>query len=123
LRVSHRDRRVTADVIRSTWGMLGLVAVLVGAATVAPTAAVRFAAIVGLAAAGGFFLWRMGVTVRDYERDVARVRDGLPISGRILVEVESDVGFGPSTERSIPPSPNVRWGPDPPPPGRSDGDG
>src|SRR5215470_10230466 len=99
MRVSHRDRRVVADVARSTWGMVGLVGVLAGVAAEAPWTALRFGAIVGLAAAGGFFLWRMRSTVRGYLGDLQQVRSGADVSGRVRVEVESDVGFGPGTDR------------------------
>ena len=108
MRVSHRDRRVAADVARSTWGMLALIGVLAAVVLVGPGDAIRFGAIVGLAAAGGVFLWRIDRTVRTYVADLTSVDEGRAVSGVLRAEVESDVGFGGVSERPPPLSPSVR---------------
>ena len=64
MRVSHRDVRVTREIHLAAWGMLGIAAALILMALYFPIEAVRFAAVVGLAAAGAAYVWRAGVAVR-----------------------------------------------------------
>ncbi len=90
MRLSHRDRRVARDISRSAWGMLGLVVVLAGLALYAPLEGFRFASVIGLAVAGGVFLWRADSTVQQYVLDLDRVQSGSETSGRVRVEVTSD---------------------------------
>lgn len=119
-RVSHRDRRVARDIARSAWGMLALVVALGALSLAAPLEAVRFAAVIGLAVAGGVFLWQSRRLISDYVRDLESVQVGRPRSGRVLVEVSSDVGYDAGGRRSPRALPPVRRHPkdgrDEPPP-------
>ncbi|HYK92693.1 MAG TPA: hypothetical protein VEY07_01450 [Thermoplasmata archaeon] len=89
---SHRDRRVVREIERSTWGMLGLVLALGALAVGAPLEGIRFAAVLGLAVAGGAYLWQSGRAVGDYVRDLHQVEYGETVSGRVRAEVASQVG-------------------------------
>lgn len=122
MRFSHRDRRVDRDIYRSVGGMAAIVIVLGGLALFAPLDAYRFGALIGLAVSGGFFLWRSGLTVGDYVGDLERVRSGEERSGRIRVEVESDVGFERLTVSPLRRSPLVRHPPFAAPPPDEDDD-
>jgi hypothetical protein len=113
MQLSHRDRRVARDIGRFAWVMLGLVLGLGVLAFAAPLVAVRFAAVAGLAGAGAAFLWQAGKAVGEYVRDLEQVRDGAAISGRIRVEVSSDVGLDPRARRLTRAVPPVRRRPPP----------
>ena len=116
MRTSHRDRRVVRDIARSTWGMLGLVVVLSALALVAPLEAIRFAAVLGLAVSGGVFLWQSSRTVEEYVLDLEQVQLGGDVSGRVRVEVTSDVGPDPNGRRLSRALPLVRRRPPASPP-------
>ena len=88
--------------------MLGLVLVLGGLAIAAPILALRLAALLGLAVSGGVFVWQAGHTVDDYVRDLEHVQYGREVSGRVRVEVESDVGYDPGSRRGERALPRVR---------------
>jgi hypothetical protein len=111
MRVSHRDHRVDREIYRSAGGMAAMVVVLGGIALYAPLDAFRYGALLGLGVSGGFFLWRTGLTVGDYVGDLERVQSGEERSGRIRVEVESDVGFERMTVSPLRRSPLVRHPP------------
>ena len=103
MRVSHRDVRVTREIHLAAWGMLGIAAALILMALYFPIEAERFAAVVGLAAAGAAYVWRAGVAVQGYLRDVDNVAEGREVPGNLRVEVESSVAV-----RGRAPSPHVR---------------
>ncbi len=108
MRVSHRDRRVVRDIARSAWGMVALVVGLGALALVGPIEAIRFAAVAGLAVAGGVFLWQIDLTVHQYVGDLESVHRGERVSGRVLVEVTSDVGLDGLGGRPVRATPVVR---------------
>ena len=96
--------------------MLALVIVLGALALVAPLEAIRFAAVVGLAVSGGVFLWQSSRTVEEYVQDLEQVQLGGEVSGRVRVEVTSDVGLDPNERRLSRAFPPVRRRPPAPPP-------
>jgi len=108
MRVSHRDRRVTRDINRAAWGMLGLTLLLGAGALYAPVEAIRFGAVIGMAASGAAYLWQSGVAVRGYLVDVDGVASGAEVPGHVRVEVESDVGYEGTPARFRGPSPHAR---------------
>lgn len=117
MRPSHRDRRVSRDIARSAWGMLALVLALGVLALFAPMEAFRFAAVVGLAMAGGIYLWESNQTIGEYVRDLDEVRRGGTVSGRLRAEVGSAAAVedGPRRRaRSVPPPRRTAEPPAPP---------
>ena len=108
IKFSHRDRRVSRDLARSAGGILLIAVGLVGVGYAAPWPALRFGAVVGLAGAGGFFLWQIDRTVGRYLADLAAVESGGGTPGSVRVEVESDVGLEDRPEVPTPPSPGTR---------------
>ena len=119
MRLSHRDQRASRDIARSAWGMLGLVLVLGARALWAPIEAIRVAAVRGLAAAGGVYLWESSRTVDTYVADLDRVHRDASGSGRLRAEVASDGDRDARVRRharTVPP-PRRQAGPPAPPEG------
>ncbi len=108
MRVSHRDHRVSRDIARSAWGMVGLVLALGALMLAGPLEAIRFAAVIGLGVAGGVFLWQSSATVGQYVADLESVHRGENVSGRVRVEVTSSVGLDGLGGRPVRATPIVR---------------
>lgn len=107
-RFSHRDRRVAREVHRSVWGMLALVVALGVVAIVAPSTAIRFGAVVGMAAAGGATLFQSRRLIDEYLADLHALERGVPLHPAARVEMHTHVGLERPTVGPSRRSPNVR---------------
>lgn len=107
-RFSHRDRRVAREVHRSVWGMVGLVVALGVVTVVAPSTAIRFGAVVGLAMAGGATLFLSRRLIDGYLADLHALEHGTGLHPTTRVEMHTDVGLERATVGPSRRSPNVR---------------
>lgn len=107
-RFSHRDRRVAREVHRSAWGMLGLVVALAVVAVVAPSTAIRFGAVVGMAAAGGATLYQSRRMIDAYLADLSALERGVALHPAARIEMHTNVGLERLTVGPTRRSPNVR---------------
>lgn len=107
-RFSHRDRRIAREVHRSLWAMVALVFGLGAVAIAAPVTAVRFGAVVGLAAAGAATLVESRRLIDAYLADLHALEAGRPLPPAAHVEMRTNVGLERATVGPSRRSPNTR---------------
>ncbi|MCI4352819.1 MAG: hypothetical protein L3K14_05460 [Thermoplasmata archaeon] len=114
---SHRDHRARRELRGLYLGFGAWVAVLSGFAIVIPNDTIRLLAVFGLAGTGAGYVLAVDRLAERYQRDLATVRAGDPISGAVRAEVSHEVGFERDRDDDWTPSPHHRTpsiGPDDP---------
>jgi hypothetical protein len=105
---SHRDHRARRELRHLYLGFAGAIGVLAAIAIVFPNVTVRLLAVGGLAVAGAVYIMAVDRLSAAYQRDLAAVRAGRPVSGSVRAEVYHEVGFERNREDDWLPSPNYR---------------
>jgi len=105
---SHRDHRARRELRQLYLGFGASVGVLALVAILLPNETVRLLAVAGLAVAGIAYVIAVDRLSEQYQRDLAAVRAGRPISGSVRAEVYDEVGFERDREDDWIPSPHRR---------------
>jgi hypothetical protein len=118
---SHRDHRARRDLRHLYLGFGVSVGVLTAVAVLFPNETIRLLAVGALAVAGAAYVMAVDRLTETYQRDLAAVRAGRPVSGSVRAEVYHEVGFERDREDDWTPSPLHRHpavAPEPGPPRR-----
>jgi hypothetical protein len=105
---SHRDHRARRELRHLYIGFGAVVGALSLVAILYPNETIRFLAIGGLVAAGAAYVMAVDRLSERYQRDLAAVRAGQPVSGSVRAEVYHEVGFESDREDDWTPSPHQR---------------
>lgn len=105
---SHRDHRARRELRQLYIGFAIAVGGLAAIAILLPNETVRLLAVAGLAAAGAAYVIAADRLAEGYQRDLAAVRAGAPISGAVRAEVYDEVGFERDRGDDWTPSPHRR---------------
>lgn len=105
---SHRDHRVRRELRRLYVALGASVGALSLVAYFFPYESVRLLAVVGLVVAGILYVMGVDRSSALYQRDLAAVRGGQPISGSVRAEVYHEVGFDRNRDDDREPSPSHR---------------
>jgi len=105
---SHRDHRARRELRQLYLGFAAGVGVLAGLAILVPNETVRLLAVGGLVAAGAVYVFAVDRLTERYQRDLAAVRAGEPVSGEVRAEVYDEVGFERDRADDWTPSPHRR---------------
>ncbi len=105
---SHRDHRARRDLRRLYVAFAATVGALALVAYFFPVEPVRLLAVGSLVVAGILYLVAVDRLSAQYQRDLAAVRGGQPVSGSVRAEVYHEVGFERDREDDWTPSPSHR---------------
>jgi hypothetical protein len=105
---SHRDHRARRELQHLYLVFGAAIGALAVVACFFPDLTVRLLAVLGLGAAGTVYVVSADRLSDRYQRDLAAVRDGQPVSGAIRAEVYHEIGFERDREDDWIPSPHHR---------------